>query len=77
MMRTYEIDLDDKLVDDCEKIYGELGIDAETAIKMFLKQSVLRNGFPFEVVIPAKQEAEITETENKTETNEQTKAVQV
>ena len=52
MIKTYEIDLDDSLVDSAEDIFGRLGTDVDTAIKVFLNQAVLRKGFPFEVVIP-------------------------
>ena len=62
MIKTYEIDFDDELVCSAEKIFGELGTDIDTAINIFLKQAVLRKGFPFEVVIPdEKSENELTE----------------
>ena len=56
MVRTYEIDFDDALVDSASTIFEELGTDIDTAITMFLKQAVLRKGFPFEVVIPSEDE---------------------
>lgn len=52
MIKTYEIDLDDSLVSDATKIFDNLGTDIDSAVSMFLKQAVLRNGFPFELVIP-------------------------
>ena len=52
MIKTFEIDLDDALVENAGKIFETLGTDIDTAIKMFLTQATLRKGFPFEVAIP-------------------------
>ena len=52
MIKTYEIDLDDTLVDSASKIFEALGTDVDAAISIFLNQAVLRKGFPFDVVIP-------------------------
>ena len=52
MIKTYEIDLDDALVENANELFENLGIDIDTAIKIFLKQAILRKGFPFEVAIP-------------------------
>ena len=52
MIKTYEIDLEDSLVDSAGKVFEMLGSDIDSAITMFLKQSVLRKGFPFEVAVP-------------------------
>ena len=60
MVKTYEIDLDDALVDSASGIFETLGTDIDAAIKLFLTQAVLRKGFPFDVVIPD-EEAERTE----------------
>ncbi len=68
MVRTYEIDLDDKLVNDASKIFETLGSDIDSAIKIFLTQAILRNGFPFEVAVPQSEKAEI-EKENLLEEN--------
>lgn len=51
MIKTYEIDLDDALVDSAEEIFNELGTNVDTAIKIFLKQAVLRKGFPFTIAL--------------------------
>lgn len=59
MIRTYEIDLDDKLVEDSSKIFESLGSDIDSAIKIFLTQSVLRKGFPFEIAVPDEKNEEI------------------
>lgn len=68
MIRTYEIDLDDKLVEDSSKIFESLGTDVDSAIKIFLTQTVLRKGFPFEVAVPKNEEEEI-KNENQIEEN--------
>ena len=52
MVKTYEIELEEELVKDAEELFGNLGIDIDTAIKLFLKQAVLRKGLTFDVVIP-------------------------
>lgn len=56
MIKTFEIDLDDALVENASEIFEALGTDIDTAIKMFLTQATLRQGFPFEVAIPQKSE---------------------
>lgn len=63
MIKTYEIDLEDSLVDESSEIFEELGTDIDTAIKLFLKQSILRKGFPFELVIPEEEKASEGERE--------------
>ena len=56
MIKTFEIDLDDALVENVSEIFEALGTDIDTAIKMFLTQATLRQGFPFEVAIPQESE---------------------
>lgn len=56
MIKTFEIDLDDALVENASEIFEALGTDIDTAIKMFLTQATLRQGFPFEVAIPQESE---------------------
>lgn len=58
MIKTYDIDLDDTLVDGASKIFENLGTDIDSAIKIFLKQAILRKGFPFDVTIPEEVESE-------------------
>ena len=75
MIKTYEIDLDDELVENANGLFENLGIDIDTAIKIFLKQAILRNGFPFEVAIPKDVEnvvkREVPETEQMADTTEE------
>lgn len=63
MIKTFEIDLDDALVENASEIFEALGTDIDTAIKMFLTQATLRQGFPFEVVIPNEIETPTSEPE--------------
>ena len=44
--------VDDDLKNEATKIYEELGIDLSTAMRMFLKRSVIVNGIPFSMVVP-------------------------
>ncbi|WP_294429457.1 hypothetical protein [uncultured Treponema sp.] len=52
MIKTYEIDLEDSLVEKASELFETLGTDIDVAIAIFLKQALLRKGFPFEVAIP-------------------------
>ncbi len=54
-MKDITVTVDDSLFDDATKLYEELGIDLETAIKLFLKQSVFHNELPFKLKLPGKQ----------------------
>ena len=46
--------LEPDLKSHAEKIFQELGLSVTQAITMFYKQVELRNGLPFQVVIPNK-----------------------
>ena len=47
-----QIRIDDELKAEATMIYEQLGIDLPTAIRMFLKRSVLENGIPFSMHLP-------------------------
>ena len=47
-----QVRIDDDLKNQATAIYDALGIDLSTAVRMFLKRSVMVNGIPFEMVIP-------------------------
>ncbi len=49
-MTTIQIRIDEKTKKSSAKILDEIGIDMSAAIKMFLKQIVLRKGIPFRAV---------------------------
>ena len=48
-MATIQVRVDDQLKEDAEAIFSTVGIDMPTAIRAFLKQSVLHRGLPFEL----------------------------
>ncbi len=50
-----QVRVDDDLRAKAAAVYDELGIDLPTAIRMFLKRSVMVNGVPFSMTLP-KQE---------------------
>lgn len=43
--------VDDNLKNEAAAIYEKLGIDLSTAIRMFLKRSVMENGIPFPMTL--------------------------
>jgi len=59
---TMRIDKGEK--DQLKELYGDMGMDLTTAVKLFFKQSLVKNGLPFRptrekaINILARQEAE-------------------
>ena len=51
---TIRARIEPDLKNKAEKVFRELGLSATQAINLFYKQVELRNGLPFEVVIPSK-----------------------
>ena len=51
---TVRARIEPELKADVEKLFKELGISTTEAINLFYRQVKLRNGFPFNVVIPSK-----------------------
>ena len=47
-----QIRVDSTLKEQASKLYEDLDIDLSTAIRMFLKRSVLINGVPFSMTLP-------------------------
>ena len=47
-MAVLQVRVDDDLKNQATAIYNGLGIDLSTAIRMFLKRTVLEKGIPFE-----------------------------
>ena len=41
--------MDSNVKNECEKLYGELGMNLTTAINVFLRESLRSGGFPFDV----------------------------
>ena len=48
-MPQIAVRVDDDLKKEATAIFNELGLDMTTAVKLFLKQSVLTRSIPFEV----------------------------
>lgn len=44
--------IDDELKNQASAVYDALGIDLSTAVRMFLKRSVMVNGIPFNMTLP-------------------------
>ena len=47
-----QVRIDDELKNQATAVYDALGIDLSTAVRMFLKRSVMVNGVPFDMVLP-------------------------
>lgn len=48
-MPQIAVRVDDQLKKEATELFNELGLDMTTAVKLFLKQSVLTRSIPFEV----------------------------
>lgn len=46
---TLQIRVDDSLKEQAIALFDRLGLDLPTAVRIFLKKSVMENGIPFEV----------------------------
>ncbi|MBQ3426761.1 MAG: type II toxin-antitoxin system RelB/DinJ family antitoxin [Clostridia bacterium] len=51
---TIRIDKDVKA--EASELLKELGLDMSTAVNMFLHQLILRNGLPFSVTVPSREQ---------------------
>ena len=49
MSSTIQVRVDDKLKKESDALFKDLGTDTTTAIRIFLKQAVASNGFPFAI----------------------------
>lgn len=49
MSSTIQIRVDDELKNKSDELFKMLGTDTTSAIRMFLTQSIIHNGFPFEI----------------------------
>ena len=47
-----QIEIDDDLLKQATTVFEELGIDITTAVRVFLKRSVIANGIPFSMTLP-------------------------
>ena len=49
-MGVIQVRVDDDLKLQATKVFEELGLDLSTAIRIFLKRSVMKNGLPFGMI---------------------------
>lgn len=49
-MAEIDVTADDALVSDAKRVLDEIGMDMETAVRVFLKQIVADGKLPFEVM---------------------------
>lgn len=47
-----QVRVEDSLKKDADALFSDLGLDTPTAIRIFLKQAIKRNGLPFDVAQP-------------------------
>lgn len=50
-----QVRVDEGLRSQAAAIYEDLGIDLQTAVRIFLKKSVMENGLPFGMTLPQKK----------------------
>ena len=48
-MATFQITIDDHIKKEADKLFFSLGLDTDTAIRIFLKASIENEGIPFPV----------------------------
>ena len=51
-----QIRVDEQLRNDAVELYDRLGIDLPTAVRMFMKRSVMVNGIPFNMTLPKRED---------------------
>lgn len=49
-MTTLNVRVDEKLKKQASELFADLGLDMSTAVNMFLRQAVIKDGLPFDVV---------------------------
>ena len=47
-----QVRVEDSLKDEAAQVFERLGIDTSTAVRMFLKRSIMENGIPFRMTLP-------------------------
>ena len=55
MTATLQIKVEESLKDEAAKLFERLGIDTSTAVRIFLKRSVMENGLPFRMTMPKEE----------------------
>lgn len=49
-MTTLNVRVDENVKKEASVLFNDLGLDLSTAVNIFLRQSIMRGGLPFEVV---------------------------
>ena len=49
-MTTLNVRVDESLKKQASELFADLGLDMSTAVNMFLRQAVMKDGLPFDVV---------------------------
>lgn len=49
MASTIQVRVEEELKNKADKLFKDLGTDTTTAIRIFLTQAILNDGFPFEI----------------------------
>lgn len=63
-MANIQVRVDDELKNEADQLFKDLGTDTTTAIRIFLKQAVAVNGFPFEIKKPVRNPYEALSEED-------------
>lgn len=58
-MSQIAVRVDDQLKKEATEIFNELGLDMSTAVKLFLKQSVLTKSIPFKLALDEYSKKEV------------------
>lgn len=58
-MSQIAVRVDDQLKKEATEIFNELGLDMSTAVKLFLKQSVLTKSIPFKLALDEYSKEEV------------------
>ncbi len=69
-MAVLQVRIDDELKNQASAVYNELGIDLSTAVRMFLKKSVVVGGIPFDTKISDSKLKTIVAVDNMRKTSE-------
>lgn len=58
-MSQIAVRVDDELKKEATEIFNELGLDMTTAVKLFLKQSILTKSIPFKIALDEYSKEEV------------------
>jgi len=50
MTSTLQVRIDSNLRREADGVFADIGLDTNSAIRLFLRQAVIRRAFPFEVI---------------------------